>query len=145
MYDYTIVLRGDHERLARSDGSVRDFKAGTLMPFFKGVKIKLVKTEFDGEFDIQFRNRVEQLLVESNLAFWDDLEAHFRNLSDEERTQFSELLMAVPSYKREEPTAEEQVEMDAHAAYVREIISKPGFRFKTITNDPSDGDGPSSP
>jgi len=146
MDDYFIVLRDNHERLVRSDGAVRVFKVGTLMPFFKAVKIKLVKTEFEGEFEVQFRNWVEQLLVESNLAFWDmdELEAAFRSLTDEERNLYSELLKAVPRYEPEEPTTEEQAEREAHAARVREAVSQPGFRFKAITNDPSDGDGPSS-
>jgi hypothetical protein len=135
MADYILVLGKKWDRIVRSDGAVRSRLAGKMLPFFKASKIKLVTIEFEGEFDIQFRNRVERFLVDSHWTFWDGVD--FESLTQDELMQLIELEKSLPTEPTPEPTEEEQAMMEAHAARLREIVSQPGYRFKAITNDPS--------
>lgn len=93
MHDYFVVLRDDHDLIVRSDGAMRGFRAGQLMPFFKATKFRLEKVE-DREFQIKFRSRVEQRFADFWLMSWERDKPY--GFSEEEQKQFQELGMALP-------------------------------------------------
>lgn len=148
MHDYFIVMGEDYDRIVRSDGAVRTYKLGFLLPLFKAAKIKLVKTG-DGEFEIQLRDRPERHFVNTYLSGWpktfegkpnEDEWKRYSELKDTLHTQLGLSPEDVQQIKREAQQAKldaRQAEIDAEATKIRELISDPNYRFQTITNDAS--------
>jgi recombinational DNA repair protein RecT len=143
MFDYFIVMGKHYDRIVRSNGAIAQFRAGDLLPWFKAKKFKLVKTEFEGEFQILVRNGAERFIIESYLTTWvpNTLQI-IKNLSDDDRNRLVEILeldleAGDASSVNHEVTAEMQAQFDEQAAKIRELVSDPDYRFQTITGDAS--------
>ena len=136
MFQYFLVLGTEKDRIVRSDGSMLEYRAGGLMQWFKKVKIKLTKTEFDGEFEILLRNKAEHYLFDSHLTTWN--EVNLDHLSSEDNARLGEMLKVSPTNRRDhELSIEEPAHFDEQADRIRALVSDPNYRFQTITNDAS--------